>query len=164
MSGPRSTHVNLPPFQTLLERNADDIYRFLSASVGSVDAEDAFQETFLSALRAYPKLRDASNLRAWLFTIAHRKALDTHRARARRPVPVAEVPERAAQNDGTPEEPGLWRAVRRLPDKQRAAVFMRFAADMDYAQIGAALDTSEPAARQNVRAGLATIRKGWARA
>ena len=164
MSGRRSTSVNLPPSQTLLERNGDDIYRFLSASVGAVDAEDCFQETFLSALRAYPKLRDASNLRAWLFTIAHRKALDAHRSRARRPVPVAEVPERAAPGNGDPEEPGLWRAVRRLPDKQRTAVFMRFAADLDYAQIGAALSISEPAARQNVRAGLATIREGWARA
>jgi RNA polymerase sigma factor (sigma-70 family) len=164
VSARRSTHVNLPPFQTLLERHADEVHRFLVASVGPLEAEDCFQETFLSALRAYPNLRDASNLRAWLFTIAHRKALDAHRARARRPVPVEEVPERAVDDGGSPEEPGLWRAVRRLPEKQRAAVFMRFAADLDYAQIGAALNTSEPAARQNVRAGLATIRKGWARA
>lgn len=164
MSTGRSTGVNLPPFQTLLERHATDVHRFLAASVGPVDAEDAFQETFLSALRAYPKLRDASNLRAWLFTIAHRKALDTHRGRARRPVPMEELPEQTVSDGTAPEEPGLWRAVRGLPDKQRAAVFLRFAADLDYAQIGATLDISEPAARQNVRAGLATIRKGWARA
>ena len=159
----RSTRVNLPPFQQLLDRHAGEVHRFLAASVGPVDAEDAFQETFLSALRAYPSLRHATNLRAWVFQIAHRKALDVHRARARNPLPVEHLPERvaAAHADG---EPALWRAVRRLPDKQRTAVFLRFAADLDYAQIGQALECSEPAARQNVRAGLATIRKGWARA
>ena len=164
MSPQRSTHVKLPPFQLLLERHSGEIHRFLVASLGPVEAEDAFQETFLSALRYYPKLRDASNLRAWLFQIAHRKALDMHRARARAPLPVEQLPEHAvdAAAGGAPE-PGLWRAVRRLPDKQRTAVFLRFAADLDYAQIGAALDCSEPAARQNVRAGLANIRKGWTR-
>jgi len=154
--------VKLPPFQLLLDRHAGELFRFLAASVGPVDAEDAFQETFLSALRAYPKLRDASNLRAWLFQIAHRKAVDVHRARARNPMPVEVVPE-PATSAGVEPEPALWRAVRRLPDKQRTAVFLRFAADLDYAQIGAALECSEPAARQNVRAGLATIRKGWVR-
>ena len=164
MSSVRSTGVKLPPFQLLLDRHSGELFRFLAASVGPVDAEDAFQETFLSALRAYPKLRDASNLRAWLFQIAHRKALDVHRGRARRPLPVDELPEVAATVEGAGRrEPELWQAVRRLPDKQRTAVFMRFAADLDYAQIGAALECSEPAARQNVRAGLATIRRGWAR-
>jgi RNA polymerase sigma factor (sigma-70 family) len=163
MAPARSTRVNLPPFQQLLDRHAGEVYRFLAASVGPVDAEDAFQETFLSALRAYPSLRHSSNLRAWVFQIAHRKALDVHRARARSPVPVETVPEQVAAAGGA-GEPALWRAVRRLPDKQRTAVFLRFAADLDYAQIGQALECSEPAARQNVRAGLATIRKGWARA
>src|SRR3954454_7021630 len=162
MAGTRSPHVKLPPFQLLLDRHSGELFRFLSASVGPVDAEDAFQETFLSSLRAYPKLRDASNLRAWLFQIAHRKVLDVHRGRSSRPLPVEELPEVAtAAGHGQPE-PALWRAVRRLPDKQRTAVFLRFAADLDYALIGEALSCSEPAARQNVRAGLATIRKGWA--
>ena len=143
MTGTRSPHVKLPPFQLLLDRHSGELFRFLSA------------------LRAYPKLRDASNLRAWLFQIAHRKALDVHRARGRNPIPVEQVPE-VAVGAGGEAEPALWRAVRRLPDKQRTAVFLRFAADLDYAQIGEALSCSEPAARQNVRAGLATIRKGWA--
>jgi RNA polymerase sigma factor (sigma-70 family) len=155
--------VKLPPFQMLIDRHSGELFRFLAASVGPVDAEDAFQETFLSALRAYPKLRDASNLRAWMFQIAHRKALDIHRARARNPMPVEQLPEAAAV-PAAEQEPALWRAVRSLPDKQRTAVFLRFAADLDYAAIGAALECSEPAARQNVRAGLATIRKGWAHA
>jgi RNA polymerase sigma factor (sigma-70 family) len=154
--------MKLPPFQSLLDDHADDVLRYLRASVGAVEAEDCFQETFLAALRAYPALRDARNLRGWLLTIAHRKALDAHRARARRPVPVAEVDAGAA--DGVPaSEPALWRAVRGLPQKQRSAVFLRFAGDLDYAAIGAEIGCSEVAARQNVRAGLATIRKGWSR-
>jgi len=81
--------------------------------------------------------------------------------RGRNPIPVDQVPEVAVVAGGE-AEPALWRAVRRLPNKQRTAVFLRFAADLDYALIGEALSCSEPAARQNVRAGLATIRKGWA--
>ena len=151
----------IPPFETFYEAHRDEVLRYLNSRLGGQRAEDAFQDTFLSALRAYPKLRDASNLRAWLFQIAHRKALDVHRARGRNPIPVEQVPE-VAVSVGGDAEPALWRAVRRLPDKQRTAVFLRFAADLDYAQIGEALSCSEPAARQNVRAGLATIRKGWA--
>ena len=162
MAGTRSPHVKLPPFQLLLDRHSGELFRFLSASVGPVDAEDAFQDTFLSALRAYPKLRDASNLRAWLFQIAHRKALDVHRARGRNPIPVEQVPE-VAVSVGGDAEPALWRAVRRLPDKQRTAVFLRFAADLDYAQIGQALSCSEPAARQNVRGGAGDDPEGVGR-
>ena len=139
--------------------------RYLRAEVGGNDAEDCFQETFLSALRAYPSLKDGSNLRGWLLTIAHNKAIDAHRARGRRPLPVEELPEHPT-HDGMPApdaDPELWRAVRCLPEKQRAAVFLRFAGDLDYAAIGVAIGCSEPAARQNVRAGLTTIREGWGR-
>jgi RNA polymerase sigma factor (sigma-70 family) len=156
----RSSVVRLPPFQTLLDDNADAVLRYLRAAVGANDAEDCFQETFLSALRAYPNLRDASNLSGWLMTIAHRKALDAHRARGRRPLPVEQVADVAVVDDDR-GDPALWRAVRRLPSKQRSAVFLRFAADLDYAQIGLAIGCSDAAARQNVRAGLATIRQGW---
>src|SRR5437763_6059868 len=114
--------MTLPPFQALIDEHRNDVYRFLRASVGPDDADDCFQETFIAALRAYPRLRADSNLRGWLFTIAHRKALDSHRARGRRAVPVADLPETvgdALMNNG---EPDLWRAVSELPTKQRAAV------------------------------------------
>ena len=164
MAGTRSPHVKLPPFQLLLDRHSGELFRFLSASVGPVDAEDAFQDTFLSALRAYPQLRDGRNLRGWLLTIAHNKALDAHRARSRRPVPVPEVDDRVgAEPESGPPDTRLWTAVRELPQKQRSAVYLRFAGDLDYATIGEAIGCSEVAARQNVRAGLATIRKGWPR-
>ena len=156
--------MKLPPFQTLIDRHADDVLRYLRASVGAVDAEDCFQETFLSALRAYPQLGDGRNLRGWLLTIAHNKALDAHRARSRRPVPVPEVDDRVvAEPEPGPPDTRLWTAVRELPQKQRSAVYLRFAGDLDYASIGEAIGCSEVAARQNVRAGLATIRKGWPR-
>ena len=154
--------MRTPPFQALLDEHRDDVYRFLVASVGSHDADDCFQETFVAALRAYPRLRDASNLRAWLFTIAHRKAIDAHRGRARRALPVETVPDQAVAPapDG---EPALWAAVRELPSKQRAAVLHRYVNDLPYADIGRIVGCSEAAARQNVRAGLATLRGAWER-
>src|ERR1700693_3067896 len=89
-TGVESTVV-LPPFQQLLDAHGRDVHRFLVASVGHPDADDCYQETWLAALRAYPRLRDASNLRSWILTVAHRKAIDSHRARSRSPAPVAEV-------------------------------------------------------------------------
>ena len=154
--------VKLPPFQTLLDDHGRDIHRMLRAMVGPNDADDCWQETFLAALRAYPGLTSAENLRGWLMTIAHRKGLDAHRARKRRPVPVSDPPERAAA-EASGEEPELWTAVRRLPDKQRTAITLRFAADLSYLQIGEIIGCSEAAARQNVRAGLAGVRREWVR-
>jgi RNA polymerase sigma factor (sigma-70 family) len=155
--------VRLPPFQALLDEHRDDVYRFLVASLGRDEADDCFQETFISAMRAYPRLRDASNLRSWLFTIAHRKAIDAHRARARRAVPVKEVPEQAdAGGVGLNGEPELWRAVRGLPTKQRAAVLHRYVNDLAYADIGRVMGCSEDAARRSVHEGLKKLRTVWA--
>jgi RNA polymerase sigma factor (sigma-70 family) len=155
---PRSLgRMDLPPFQRLLEEHRVDLYRFLVAAVGAQEADDCFQETFLSALRAYPDLRDASNLRGWLLTIATRKALDHWRGERRRPVPVEDVPERAAPEtaDGDPE---LWRAVRTLPPMQRAAVIHRYVLDLSYAQVAEALGISEDAARANAYEGRRKLR------
>ena len=155
--------VRLPPFQVLLVEHRDDVYRFLVASLGREEADDCFQETFIAALRAYPRLRDASNLRSWLFTIAHRKAIDAHRARARRAVPVDDVPERAdAGGIELNGEPELWRAVRGLPAKQRLAVLHRYVNDLAYADIGQVMGCSEEAARRSVHEGLKKLRTVWA--
>lgn len=153
--------MSLPAFQVLLDEHRDDVYRFLRASVGPHDVDDCFQETFISALRAYPRLRADSNLRGWLFTIAHRKALDTHRARGRRPIPMDELPERVAEPLLNGGEPELWRAVSALPTKQRAAVLLRFAGDLAYREIGEATGTTEEAARRNVHEGLKKLREVW---
>jgi RNA polymerase sigma factor (sigma-70 family) len=149
--------MELPPFQRLLEEHRVAVYRFLVAAVGPQEADDCFQETFLSALRAYPKLRDASNLRGWLFTIATNKAMDHWRGSLRRPLPVASVPERPApeREDGRPE---LWRAVGELPPMQRAAVIHRYVLDLPYAEVAAALGCSEEAARANAYEGRRKLR------
>jgi RNA polymerase sigma factor (sigma-70 family) len=150
--------VAIPPFQSFLDDHREHVYRFLVASVGPQEADDCFQETLLSALRAYPRLRANSNLRAWVLTIAHRKALDSHRARARRAVPVAEVADGVVpEYDGADEQ--LWEAVRELPSKQRVAVVLRFANDLPHGDIGRVLGCSEEAARQNVHEGVRKLRE-----
>jgi RNA polymerase sigma factor (sigma-70 family) len=152
----------MPPFQALLDEHRNDVYRFLVAAVGPNEADDCFQETFMAALRAYPRLRDASNLRSWILTIAHRKAIDAHRARRRRAVPVESLPETPAAPapDGEPE---LWESVRGLPAKQQASILHRYVNDLSYAEVGRIVGCSEAAARQNVRAGLASLRGAWDR-
>ena len=147
----------LPPFQTLIDDYATDVMAVLRGAVGRGGAEDCFQETFLSALRAYPKLKDGRNLRGWLITIAHRKAIDHHRANGRQPLPVAEVPEVAA-TDPEPDE-GVWARVGSLPPKQRAAVTLRFAADLPHDEIANALGCSPEAARRSLHEGLKRLRK-----
>ena len=131
--------------------------------MGATDADDCYQETWLAALRAYPALRDASNLRGWLFTIAHRKAIDHVRGRTRRATPVPEpaclpgAP--TAQTALAVPDADLWSAVAALPDKQRTALALRFIADSAYAEIASAMQTSEPAARRNVHEGLKRLRE-----
>ena len=162
-SGPQTKLApgTAPPFQRFLDAYREDVWRFLLASVGSADAEDCFQETFVSALRAYPRLRPGSNLRAWVLTIAHRKALDAHRARARRAVPVADtaaVDGRAAGGAEVRDEE-LWRAVGELPPKQRSAVALRYVADLPHRDIAAAIGCSEEAARRSLHEGLTRLRE-----
>jgi RNA polymerase sigma factor (sigma-70 family) len=154
--------MGVPPFQAFLDEHREAVYRLVVALAGPQEAEDCFQETFLSALRAYPRLRDGSNLRAWIMTIAARKAMDAHRGRARRPAPAAEVPETPApeRDVGDPE---IWRRVRSLPPKQRTAVFLRYVGDMPYRDVARILGSTEAAARQSVRAGLAKLREEWER-
>lgn len=146
-----------PPFQKLVDSYATIVYRFLVAHVGPNDADDCWQETFLAALKAYPRLRD-DNVRSWILTIARNKALDSHRGRTRRPTPLAEMPDIAAR-DGVQPEAEVWNLVRGLPEKQRAGVVLRYANDLPYAEIGRIVGTTEEAARQNVRAGLQNLRK-----
>jgi RNA polymerase sigma factor (sigma-70 family) len=147
-----------PPFQSLLDEHRHDVLGFLIAAVGHQDAEDCFQETFLAALRAYPRIEEDRNLKGWLLTIAHRKAIDHHRARGRRATPLAEPPEIAIDEPDRSNR-GIWRAVAVLPPKQRSAVALRFACDMPHREIAAALDCSEEAARRNVHEGVKKLRE-----
>jgi RNA polymerase sigma factor (sigma-70 family) len=124
------------------------------------EVDDCFQETFLAALRSYPRVTPNSHLRAWVLRIAERKAVDAHRARARRPTPTDDIAAEPVGGDDS-FDPQLWKAVRGLPRKQRAAIALRFIGDLPYAEVARAIGGSEDAARQNVRAGLRKLREVW---
>jgi RNA polymerase sigma factor (sigma-70 family) len=148
----------LPPFQTLLDEHAAAVMGVLRGAVGRTNADDCFQETFLAALRAYPKLSNTDNLRGWLLTIAHRKAIDHHRANGRKPVPMAEPPEVPVEDPELTGD-GIWTAVGALPPKQRAAVALRYGSDLPHAEIAAALGCSPEAARRSLHEGIKRLRK-----
>jgi RNA polymerase sigma factor (sigma-70 family) len=153
--------AGLPPFQRFLDAQRAVVWRFLVSMVGSSEAEDCFQETFIAALRAYPRLRADSNMRAWVLTIAHRKALDAQRARARRALPVAEpgaVDARSAPAPAARDET-LWQAVAELPARQRSAVVLRYVSDLPHHDIATAIGCSEEAARRSLHEGLTKLRK-----
>jgi len=151
--------VHLPPFETLIDAHAPELHRFLVGCVGPTEAEDCLQETFMSALRAYRRLRHGDNLRAWLYTIARRKATDAIRRAARHPTRDLDGVDPVAQPISESPDDGIWRSVRALPTKQRDAVVHRFVLDLAYAEIGLRMGTSEEAARQNVSAGLRRLRR-----
>jgi RNA polymerase sigma factor (sigma-70 family) len=146
------------PFNRFLEAYRDDVMRFLVSAVGRTDADDCFQETFMSALKAYPRLRPDSNLRAWVLTIANRKALDVHRARARRAIPVESIEETVGVAPPAQADDGLWQLVRALPPGQRAAVLLRYAGDLTHSEIATALECTEEAARRRLADALKTLR------
>jgi RNA polymerase sigma factor (sigma-70 family) len=151
--------LRLPPFETFVEANRTMVERFLIAAVGREHADDVFQETFLAALRAYPRCTDAARLDRWVLRIASRKAIDHHRRRRRGAVPVAEVPDRPGSNEPEVADSALWSAVERLAPKQRIAVVHRHVLDRPYDEIAGLLECSEEAARANVHAGVKKLRE-----
>ena len=146
------------PFEQVVDRHGPTVLRVCRAVLGPVDADDAWSETFLSALRAYPDLPDGANVEAWLVTIAHRKAIDVRRADARRATPVDAVPERpgppAAETDAE-----LWAALRRLPDKQRLTVAYHHVAGLPHREVAAIVGGTEAAARRAAADGIAALRR-----
>jgi RNA polymerase sigma factor (sigma-70 family) len=150
-----------PPFQSFLDANRDIVWRFLVSAVGRSDADDCFQETFIAALRAYPRVRPDSNLRAWVLTIAQRKAIDSHRARARRALPHPDLAALDGRHTSAAETPdhAVWEAVHSLPARQRSAVTLRFVADLPHREIARAIGCSEQAARRSLHEGLTKLRE-----
>ena len=144
----------VPPFETFYEQHRDEVFGFLVKRLGRDQAEDAFQETFLRALRAYPALRHGDNLRAWVLTIASRIVVDG----ARRARGGGELPEVAA-TDAAPAYAELEHLAGGLPPKERAAVVLRYGYDLDYSAIGEALGSSEDAARQATSSGVRRLRE-----
>jgi RNA polymerase sigma factor (sigma-70 family) len=145
--------VHVPPFESFYVEHRDAVLRELRRTLGRERAEDAYQETFLRALRAYGRLRNADNLRAWVLTIARRVAVDQLRRREASPP----APEPAT--DSRPAYAELGELADDLPRKERAAVVLRYGYDLSYAAIGAALGSSEDAARQATSAGVRRLRR-----
>jgi RNA polymerase sigma factor (sigma-70 family) len=146
--------VEIPPFETFYERHKDEVMAFLGRRLGRERAEDAFQETFLRALRAYDRLEHGEHLRAWALTIANRIVLDEYRRRR----PQGEMPELATE-DGRPAFEELAPLTDGLPQKERAAVVLRYGYGLTYDEIGAALGSTGSAARQAASAGVRRLRK-----
>jgi RNA polymerase sigma factor (sigma-70 family) len=155
-----SMAVVVPPFEAFYEAHKVEVFRFLGRRLGRERAEDAFQETFLRALRAYPRLEHGEHLRAWVLTIASRIVLDD--ARRKRPPTVgdvAELPELASEDGRRPAFEELAPLTDGLPPKERAAVVLRYGYDLGYDEIGDALGSTESAARQAASAGVRRLRK-----
>jgi RNA polymerase sigma factor (sigma-70 family) len=153
--------VVLPPFQILIDAHAGEVSRLCRALAGADDGADCAQATWLAALRAYPALKSATNLRGWLLTIAARTAIDHHRARNRRAVPVASVPDRPVGDHQALHNDDLWAVVRTLPDRQRHAVALRYVLDLPHADVARSLGVSESMSRRLVSDALTTLRTKW---
>lgn len=147
------------PFEQVVQRHGATVLRVCRAVLGAADADDAWSETFLSALRAWPSLDPAANVQAWLVTIAHRKSIDVLRATQRRAVPVAELPDAAVTPVG--RDLDLWSALARLPDKQRHAVALHHLGGLPYDEVAAALGGTAAAARRAGADGIATLRRTY---
>jgi RNA polymerase sigma factor (sigma-70 family) len=154
--------MSVQPFEKVVEQHGGTVLRVCRVLLGGHDAEDAWSETFLGAMRAYPDLPENANVEAWLVTIAHRKAIDVLRARKRQPTPVEEVPE-APTALGVPgaEDGDLWQAVRALPEKQRQAVAYHYVAGLPYAEIAQILGGTTDAARRAAADGIRNLRKNY---
>lgn len=146
--------VAIPPFERFYREHGAEVLRLLRRRLGPSGAEDAFQETFLRALRAYPRLEHGEHLRAWVLTIAQNVALDS----LRRSQPRVELVEPGAE-DRRPAYEELADLTDGLPPKERAAVVLRYGYDLDYAQIAEALGSSPDAARQAASTGVRRIRR-----
>jgi RNA polymerase sigma factor (sigma-70 family) len=153
------------PFEKVVAAHGATVLRVCRAVLGPADADDAWSETFLSAMRAYPDLPADANVEAWLVTIAHRKAIDVTRAAARRAVPVAETPDDAAAPgaDSRGLDGDLADAVAELPAKQKQAVAYHYLAGLPYSDVAAILGGSADAARRAAADGIAALRRTYAK-
>jgi RNA polymerase sigma factor (sigma-70 family) len=162
------------PFEQIVTEYGPMVLRVCRAVLGPVDADDAWSETFLSALSAYPRLDADANVEAWLVTIAHRKAIDVTRAQARRPVAAGDLPEAPAAPDGSAAGGGaaglgrpedwdgdLWDALRALPEKQRLVIAYHYLAGLPYAEIATIVGGTADAARRAAADGIKNLRRSY---
>jgi RNA polymerase sigma factor (sigma-70 family) len=150
-----------PPFETVVATHGTTVLRVCRAVLGVVDADDAWSETFLSAMKAYPDLPADANVQAWLVTIAHRKAVDVTRAVARHAVPVADPPDRPTETAS--RDLDLADALAALPPKQRHVLAYHYLAGLPYADVAAITGGTADAARRAAADGIATLRRTYPR-
>jgi RNA polymerase sigma factor (sigma-70 family) len=151
--------VGLRPFEDVITTHGPTVLRVCRAMLGYHEAEDAWAETFLAALRAYPDLDPDANLEAWLVTIAKHKAIDSHRATGRNPQPVEAMPEGGGGGGTTIEDVDeLWSAIKSLSSKQREAVVYHHLAGLPYAEVASILGGTETAARRAAADGVKRLR------
>ncbi|MFJ7749970.1 RNA polymerase sigma factor [Arthrobacter sp. NPDC097144] len=161
----------MKPFEAIVTEHGPAVLRVCRAVLGPHDAEDAWSETFLAALRAYPDLAPGANIQAWLVTIAKHKAIDLHRAAARRPVPVSDLPPpadsrglRRPDRTGYPgpgeanDHDPLWAALKTLPRRQREALAYHHLAGLSYAEVAVVLGGTEAACRRSAADGMKKLR------
>lgn len=148
------------PFERVVDAHGERVLRVCRAVLGPQDADDAWSETFLSAMRAYPDLPDEANVEAWLVRIAHRKAIDVVRARTRAPLLVDDLSETPSAI-GVPGvgQPELWAQVAALPPKQRRAIAYHYICGLPYAEVAEILGGSTDAARRAAADGLKKLKK-----
>jgi RNA polymerase sigma factor (sigma-70 family) len=149
------------PFEAIVARHGQTVLRVCRAVLGPVDADDAWSETFLAALKAFPKFPDDANVEAWLVTIAHRKAIDITRAEARRAVPVAAVPERPSVQRTDGRDLDLDAALAALPRRQREAIAYHYLGGLPYQEVAAVIGGTTDAARRSAADGIANLRKRY---
>jgi RNA polymerase sigma factor (sigma-70 family) len=145
------------PFEEIVATHGPLVLRVCRAALGPVDADDAWSETFLAALRAYPTT-EVENVEAWLVTIAHRRAIDVRRRRARDALPVATVPERGTRPDDAHEHDDLYAALASLPEKQRLTVAYHHLGGLPHRDVAALVGGTEEAARRAAADGIRALR------
>ncbi len=150
-----------PPFESVVATHGPVVLRVCRAVLGRADADDAWSETFLAALRAYPELPADANVEAWLVRIAHNKAIDATRAAARHAVPVAELPEHPSAPGAGQRDLDLHSSLAALPRKQREAVAYHYLAGLPYAEVAAIIGGSAEAARKSASDGIARLRRSY---
>jgi RNA polymerase sigma factor (sigma-70 family) len=149
------------PFEAVVAAHGATVYRVCRAILGPVDADDGWSETFVAALKAYPELPAGANIEAWLVRIAHRKAIDVTRARARRATPVAEVPERPSAQRADGRDLDLEAALATLPPRQRQAVAFHYLGGLPYREVAAIIGGTSDAARRSAADGIVNLRKHY---
>jgi RNA polymerase sigma factor (sigma-70 family) len=162
-SGRLQVMTGKQPFDAVVVAHGATVLRVCRAVLGPADADDAWSEAFLAAMKAYPDLPADANVEAWLVTIAHRKAIDVTRAAARRAIPVAEIPAAGdtADHGDLGLDGDLAEALTSLPARQKQAVAYHYLAGLPYADVAAILGGTDDSARRAAADGIARLRRSW---